>query len=124
MHLKSFISLLLLLAFTVQTFNNIFIVADYYVNTVAYAKNCENRTIPQLHCNGKCQMMKMLKQEQKKEQQNPERKLESKNEIFVHQISNQNIALTENQTLKAFTFMSDAKAIDVSISIFHPPTAA
>jgi hypothetical protein len=35
-----------------------------------------------LHCNGKCQLAKKLKQQEKKEQQNPELKLENKNEIF------------------------------------------
>jgi len=124
MYLKSVISLLLLLAFTVQTFNNIFIVADYFVNTVAYAKNCENKAIPQLRCNGKCQMMKMLKKEQKKEQQNPERKLENKNGIFTHQISSQCIAPAVNYVVKAFPVLEHIKAIDISNAIFHPPASA
>jgi len=42
--------------FFAQTFSNAVIVAGYYVNTGAYAKNCENKDKPWMHCNGKYQM--------------------------------------------------------------------
>ena len=35
-----------------------------------------------LHCNGKCLLAKKLKQEEKKDQQNPGRKLDGKNEVI------------------------------------------
>jgi len=72
-----------LLAFATQTFNRAIIMFDYATNTAAYAKNCENKAKPQMHCNGKCQMMKKLKQEEQKDQQNPDRKAEHKNEILL-----------------------------------------
>lgn len=56
---------------------------DYYANTVAYAKNCINKTRPALHCNGKCQMMKQLQEEEKKEQQDAANKLEVKLAILL-----------------------------------------
>ena len=62
-----------------QTFGQAFIVADYYINTASFAKNCENKARPKLQCNGKCQMMKKLKAQEKKEQQGPERKSSYKN---------------------------------------------
>ncbi|KEQ28253.1 hypothetical protein N180_01060 [Pedobacter antarcticus 4BY] len=34
--------------------------ADYYINTAKYANNCENKSRPKMHCQGKCQMMKKL----------------------------------------------------------------
>ncbi len=37
---------ILLLAFVAQTFSKTFIVAGYYANTAAYAKNCENKAKP------------------------------------------------------------------------------
>jgi hypothetical protein len=57
-----------------QTFNRFFIVVDYQLNKEYIAKTlCENKNKPQMHCNGKCQMMKKLQQEEKKDQQNPDR---------------------------------------------------
>ncbi len=36
-----------------------------------------------MHCNGHCQLMKQIEEEEKKSQQHPERKLEFKNEITL-----------------------------------------
>ena len=69
-------TILLLVAFITQTFRQAAIVGGYYIDNQQYAKNCINKSKPQLHCNGKCQMMKKLKQEQKKDQQTPDRKPE------------------------------------------------
>ena len=49
--LKPILTLLILVAFITQTFNQASIVARYYVNTAAFAKNCENKAKPQMHCN-------------------------------------------------------------------------
>jgi len=46
-----------------------------------YAKNCENKAFPAMHCNGKCQLMKKLRQEQKDDQDNRERLINGKNEV-------------------------------------------
>ena len=64
----------LLLAILGQTFSKAFIVTSYYANTDAYAKNCVNKAKPSLNCNGKCQMMKKMKQEENKDKQTPERR--------------------------------------------------
>lgn len=60
-----------------------------------------------MHCNGKCQMMKKLKQEEKKDQQNPERKSENKNEI----------ALSSRSFFPALELIASVQQID-----FHPFT--
>lgn len=65
---------MLLLAVSLQILNKAVIYIDYYANTAAYAKNCVNKALPLMKCNGKCQMMKKLKQEEKKDSQAPERK--------------------------------------------------
>ncbi|MFT3947512.1 MAG: hypothetical protein QM763_11140 [Agriterribacter sp.] len=106
-----------------QTFSSAVIVVDYYTNTSAYAKNCENKYVPQMHCNGKCQLMQKLKKEGKKEQQNPERKLENKNEIplssksFFATLSTPD-ALTNKVNFPAYI---GGKTIKVSRTFFHPP---
>jgi len=55
---KQLTAILLLLAFSAQTFSSPFILLDYYVNTAAYARKCVNKAKPKLQCNGKCQVMK------------------------------------------------------------------
>ena len=66
-----------------QTFSKNFIVLDYYANTRAYEKDCINKDKPWMHCNGQCQMMKKMRQEENKDQQNPERKADNKNETVL-----------------------------------------
>ncbi|HEX5026880.1 MAG TPA: hypothetical protein VFV68_16480 [Agriterribacter sp.] len=80
---KQFIAITFLLVFVAQTFSRAVIVMEYYANWSAYAEKCENKAVPAMHCNGKCQMAKQIKKEEKKDQQNPERKLEFKNEITL-----------------------------------------
>lgn len=67
-----------MLALLFQTFSKTFVVADYFLNTASYAKNCENKARPAMHCNGKCQMMKKMKQQENSDKQNPERKYDNK----------------------------------------------
>jgi hypothetical protein len=115
-----------LAAFLAQTFSRTFVIADYYTNTSKYTKNCENKARPKMHCNGKCQMMKKLQQEEKKDQENPERKAENKNEIilstksFFANVPTQYLIDSKSKKLLP---SSDGKSIDRSFDIFHPPQA-
>ena len=97
---------------------------DYATNTQAYAKNCENKARPKMHCNGKCQMMKKLKQEEKKDEQNPDRKLENKNEVVLSSksfFSSVCLLFTEQEI--TYNTIPAGKAIKMPRSIFHPPGA-
>lgn len=59
-----------------------FVMLDFYLNQQYIAKNlCVNRDKPSLHCNGKCHLNKKLKEEDKRDQDNPERK-DHRSEIF------------------------------------------
>lgn len=104
-----------------QTFNRLVIVTEYYTNTAAFAKNCENKAKPQLHCNGKCQMMKKLKQEEKKDQQNSERKsyqhevLSSKSFFVV-------INLHTYFIKRSYPFLYQSTHDGISSLIFRPPS--
>ncbi|MES1218257.1 MAG: hypothetical protein ABUT20_22315 [Bacteroidota bacterium] len=116
----------LLAAFLAQTFSRTFVIADYYTNTAKYAKNCINKARPQMHCNGKCQMMKKLQEQEKKDQENQERKSENKNEILLSSKSFfatvPVLHLIENNSIKTFSALC-GKSIDRSLDIFHPPQA-
>jgi hypothetical protein len=63
----------ILMAFLVQSFSRTWVVADYWLNTGYYAARCENKARPEMHCNGKCQMMKKIRAEERKDAENQER---------------------------------------------------
>lgn len=97
---------------------------DYYTNTEAFAKNCENKDKPQLHCDGKCQMMKALNKEDKKDQENPERKAENKNEITLSSRSffaDVPIYIAQLTSIEKISSHSNGEIIDRCFDIFHPP---
>lgn len=118
-------AIFLLIAFTAQVFNRTVIVLDYNINTAAFAKNCENKAKPMMHCNGKCQMMKKLKEEEKKEQQSPERKADNKNEVvssksFFTTLSFQKLSLQNEFP----SYFNPSISKGISSEFFHPPGLA
>jgi len=115
-------TILLLAAFSVQAFNRAIVIADYYVNSSAYIKNCENKSDPELNCEGKCQVTKKMKDEDKKEQQNPERKGSNHNEVissnsFYCSLLNEIPTIAE----PCFTNYKFFLPKDLQSEIFQPP---
>jgi len=120
---KSIASIILLFAFATQTFSQGLIVLNYYVNTAAFAKNCENKVRPSMHCNGKCQMTKELKKEEQKNDQNTERKLTNKTDVISSKSFFACLSL-KCQTppdLLASLYRSGFSR-EPATEIFHPPT--
>lgn len=116
------IVILLLSAFAAQTFEQGFIVLSYYTNASLFARNCENKARPKMHCNGKCQMMKKLQEEEKKSQQVPERKLVNKVEVLS---SKTYFAVLPAPGVHPLSSFNNAYAPffpqDYAACIFHPP---
>ena len=111
-------------AFLAQTFSRSFVIANYYTNTSKYAKNCINKTKPKMHCNGKCQMMKKLQEQEKKDQENPERKSENKNELVLSSksfFSNLPYKITRF-VKKIYPTLHCPKETYRSFEVFHPPS--
>lgn len=97
---------------------------DYYVSTSSFAKNCENKFRPQLHCNGQCVLMKKLREQETKEQRVPERKSENKSEVLAPDdfYTSTDIYFIERLPL-LFLYYPGAILSEYSNSIFHPPDA-
>lgn len=110
------------LIFSAQTFNEVVVVLDYYLNTASFAKDCENKARPMLHCNGKCQMMKKLKEQEKKGQQMPERKNENKNQSALSSSYFLSSIVTFNKTFNSF-FVPVYLGNETKMphTVFHPP---
>lgn len=68
MMLRRAISLFLLLAVISANFSRLYVYAGFGINQKYIAANlCENRSKPWLHCDGKCYLMKKVKQVQERE---------------------------------------------------------
>jgi hypothetical protein len=120
------IASILLIAFLGQTFDQGWFYLGYVVEKKEYMKRCENKARPQLHCNGKCQLMKKIKEQQEKDKgQPPELKLAAKSDITSLRFSLLSLPLLNFQD-KTLTFLirTIGSPIDRSSSLFHPPDFA
>lgn len=121
--LKKIAALFLLLCVMAQQFSQAAIIGSYYVNTASYAKDCINKARPKLHCNGKCQMMKKLKQEEKKDAQNPENKGSGKSQVLSSKSYFASLQMVSPCIVKPLSAREPSFTIDISSEIFHPPGA-
>lgn len=119
---KQIAAAILLMAIVVQTFNKAVIVTSYYANTGAYAKDCINKAKPKLHCNGKCQMLKKMNQEEKKDEGNGLTKA-SQDEVISSKCFFASIHSTEKNIFTSFPSYIAGSPIDTASDFFHPPGA-
>ncbi|WP_018628074.1 hypothetical protein [Niabella aurantiaca] len=115
-------ALFFLTTFAMQTFSQAIMMLDYRINRQAYAKNCVNKFRPKMHCNGHCQLMKKIQEEEKKNQQNPERKPDFKNEITLFSKSSfPELPFMIRSTSFVYWLMNMGAEIKMPRFVFHPP---
>jgi hypothetical protein len=119
--LKKAGTLFITASFMVQAFYSPFILLGYYLNTASYKKQCINKTISMLHCNGQCQMMKKLRQEQKKDEQNPERRNNDKNELLYLSTSQYSIQLFNSPDALTYAAINNPGTAEIATDFFQPP---
>jgi hypothetical protein len=113
---------ILLIAFAVQTFQKPAMMLGYYLNKAAYTRECVNKARPMLHCNGKCALAKKIREQQKKEQESPEKKTESKTEVIASRSSFTSLPLAQMQSVIDHHSLFIATELPgLPASIFHPP---
>ena len=77
--LKKILIILLTLFIFLQPFCKAWVFISFKINQDFIAKNlCENRTKPSLHCDGKCHLMKKLKQVDKEEKKQTSKTIKEK----------------------------------------------
>ena len=120
---RQLLAAVLMLAFTVQTFNQGLIVFGFYANQDAIAnKLCVNKAKPKMLCHGKCQLMKKLQEEEKKDKENSERKIDNKSEIFFINDTYTSVNYeTVSNTGSNFPLYNEPLINIYLIDIFHPP---
>ena len=119
--LKNIAVIPLLIAFAAQSFSGAFIRLGYAINPAAFAKYCVNKAKPKLRCNGKCQLMKKIKEEEKKEQENTERKLDYKVTILSSKSFFATINLVVTPYKITYPRTACSATVHRSLAVFHPP---
>lgn len=117
------LSILLLSSLLLQSFSRVILVANYHLNkefiTEAF---CENKSKPELACNGKCHLKKQLKEEDNKED-SPLNNLKEKFEVQLFCQALDHISINSTLSGKSpFTRFLLQKTISPKFPIFHPPT--
>ncbi len=115
------ISVVLLLSMLLANFSGLWVFLGFEVNQRYIVRElCENRNKPELHCNGKCYLMKKLKQAQEKEQkqERQSQKSQVQDAITGHVIIFRRYAFAEIDLHVPF---STGMPRSIKNSIFHPP---
>jgi len=116
-------ALILAFAMLSQSLSVVLVTAGFYANRDFIAKNqCENRFIPDSPCKGQCVLMKKLKDQQEKEQQQPELKL--KEIILFSQVSENVDAGVRTGFDHIVRYHPQPEAhylFQMAQTIFHPP---
>ena len=120
---KQITATILLLAFVAQTFASPFIMLDYFVNTAAYAKNCINKARPKMHCNGKCQAMKKIEEQEKKDMQDSQRKAENKLPVLSSKSFFCSVKTFSREIKNNYPCQNIKHTCDIALAVFHPPQA-
>jgi hypothetical protein len=65
---KQLIAIFFLVGLLFQHLSRYIVLADYNLNKNSITQNlCENKTRPSMHCNGKCYLVKKMKEAEKKQ---------------------------------------------------------
>lgn len=121
---KQFTATVFLIAFSAQIFSKAVIVVNFYANQAYIAKTlCINKANPKMRCCGRCQLSKRLKQEDNKDSQDPNRKMEKGNEVISSKSFFASYQFHNTPGDHAyFPIFQAGKSVDRSLAVFHPPT--
>lgn len=118
---------ILILLVMVQTFTSWLIVVEYTINKDYIANNlCVNKAKPKLHCQGKCQLMKRLAEEEKQTSSNSQTggKIKMSDVLFTNELQ---MPALNKLPKQGQAFSSDYLVNTPTgsfTSIFHPPATA
>jgi len=125
--IKQYIILFLAFLFVLNAGSKLIIYANFYLNQEYIAENlCENKEKPEMQCNGKCQLMKSLKQE---EDTQPEDEKHTPKKVVEYQLFSDKLFETsafhseielEEGTSSHFYYVNNYSRISQS-SLFRPP---
>ena len=118
------IAITILLALVSANLSGLFVYAEFKANQKYIAAAlCENRDKPQMHCNGKCYLMKKLKDAQEKEKKQ-EQETQKKGAQYVSIIhAPTEVSFIGFKLKKEKPTLTSFKLPEFSTEIPHPPPA-
>jgi hypothetical protein len=116
---------ILILLMMVQTFTAWLIIAEYAINKDYIAKNlCINKEKPNLHCNGKCRLMKKLSEEENKNSPTDPStggKIKMSETVFLHETQFLPIRFLFEEPVRFNSVFILKKTANPSADVFRPP---
>ena len=122
--LKRFTVLLLIASMICANFSRMFIYADFALNHKYIAENlCINKAKPWLHCNGRCYLMKKIKEAEQKEksQERSGQKNHYLEFLFVLSAAASIVAFKNPGAEIVYSSLSALKTIRRSFPVLQPP---
>lgn len=123
--MKFILVLLMVVLLLTQTFSKCLVVIGYTINKEYVARNlCVNKAKPKMHCNGKCQMMKRLAEEEKQNSQdntNNTTKIKIQELVFSDEMNNPTLPSLTYTTVPYNEEPPIRKDNSHSSPVFHPP---
>lgn len=105
-----------------QVFSKWILVAEYNINRSYIAKTlCENRNRPQLHCNGKCRLMKKMVEDEGQSSNSGPVKLNWETALFIDdhpEYSNKSLSGASERIIPPKLFYVSSS---FSTGVFRPP---
>ena len=121
---KKAASIFLILSFVFFGFKETVVVSFYQFNKQYITENyCINKEKPELKCDGKCHMKKMLKKSKESEQESfPEGTLDFKFSTYIKSYFSQKFSLSMTSGNRLLTVYEEDLTGKTGINdIFHPP---
>ena len=122
--LKAFTAILLVTCITIESTSKGGILISYLANKQYIAENfCANKSNKKLHCNGKCYLIKQLKEEEKKEQSPAQPINKMYDEEFIMDLPETSVNSRKSDVVVSTGLipLNTQYNSHFSSDIFHPP---
>ncbi|RZK83027.1 MAG: hypothetical protein EOO92_00635 [Pedobacter sp.] len=118
------IAIFLLLALVSANLSGLFIFAEFKINQKYIAATlCDNRSKPELQCNGKCYLMKKMKDALEKEKKQEQANQKKGTQEFCVLNSSVVLSIVTSPLPKEEPAYLQANLPNISFDILHPPPA-
>lgn len=116
------ISIFLISGFLLQAFSKQLIVTGYYVNKNFIASFlCENKNLPEKHCEGKCQLKKELQKDESR-QQDSSTKVKTIVDVLFSEQSESKVNVMYTPAVRMYFHFSSVMPTTAANAVFHPPS--
>ncbi len=123
LHYMRLLSIFIILGVFMQLFSKQVIFVEYMVNkSYIAAVLCENITVPEKHCEGKCQLKKELDKDSKRQESSNSQKSKTISEIIFALGTTETLKLNTSFIREIFYHHNSLISYGHLGAVFHPPS--